>query len=106
MKNLEENYIQKKILNVEQLSWVGKPCAQLCTWILNQINLYEYLKNWILVEQQRIVNEKELEGAFENYQKLLNRQNKRKSKTPGKVETEESDGEGTNDSLNKEASLK
>lgn len=27
MKNLEENYIQKKILDVEQLSWVGKPCA-------------------------------------------------------------------------------
>ena len=34
IKILEENYIQKKILNVEQLQKVGKPCAQLCSWIL------------------------------------------------------------------------
>ena len=66
MKNLEENYIQKKILNVDQLSKVGKPCAQLCTWILSQITLYEYLKNWILIEQQRVQNDKELDEVVDN----------------------------------------
>jgi hypothetical protein len=35
MKNLEENYIQKKIINIDELARVGKPCAAMGNWIFS-----------------------------------------------------------------------
>jgi len=71
MKNIEKNYIQKDILNIDRVATAGKHATQLCIWILAQLNMYNYLKDWLIIEEKRIKNEEELSVELKSQLKKM-----------------------------------
>ena len=73
MKKIEQNYTSKDLLNIDRVATAGKHAIQICDWLLAQLDMYNYLKDWISIEEKRVKNEEELHSEQMIHQKKVER---------------------------------